>query len=155
MSCTSHFQRSQLVVLVAKENDQLLSVSWVAPNVPTDSLQLSDPLPFHALSHSRCLCRWQSQRIGSIEQHTTGWRRKVTWRLYQYYLFKSPAKQWTLQSLPCVVGRTLFAKSNETIYSKRLQLHLVTFNKNIFFLPEPTQINLYFQLVSPFHVTKY
>lgn len=35
-----------------------------------------------------------------------------------------------------------------------LQLHLVAFNKDIFFLPEPTQINLYCQLVSPFHVTK-
>lgn len=36
-----------------------------------------------------------------------------------------------------------------------LQLHLVAFNKDIFFLPEPTQINLYCQLVSPFHVAKY
>lgn len=36
-----------------------------------------------------------------------------------------------------------------------LPLHLVAFNKDIFFLPEATQINLYCQLVSPFHVTKY
>lgn len=35
-----------------------------------------------------------------------------------------------------------------------LQLHLVAFNEDIFFLPEPTQVNLYCQLVSPFHVTK-
>lgn len=70
MSCTPPVFR-QLAVLVTKENHQLLTVSWVAPNVCTDSLQLPGPLPFQALFSFTPRVQMALAANWSTEQHTT------------------------------------------------------------------------------------
>lgn len=55
----------------------------------------------------------------------------------------------------CRQSNTDFLSQIKPSIQTWLQLHLVALNKDVVFLPEPTQINLYCQLVSPFHVTKY